>query len=115
MLWNAQPSAIKWRSCSAQGPGARCAACGAQTPAAFPDWVAVPAQYGKRIGAVVLYLLQYQLLPEKRDNADREALTPRAFSSKLCKARRPFQHGWDISDPKGPSDSDDGAKNDKRT
>src|ERR1700733_4638204 len=44
----------------------RCAACGAQTRAAFPDWVAAPVQYGKRIGAFVLYLLHYQLLPEKR-------------------------------------------------
>jgi hypothetical protein len=26
----------------------------------------LPVQYGKRIGAVVLYLLHYQLLPEKR-------------------------------------------------
>jgi transposase len=28
--------------------------------------VTAPVQYGKRIGAVVLYLLHYQLLPEKR-------------------------------------------------
>ena len=46
--------------------GCRCAACGAQTRAAFPDWVTAPVQYGKRIGAFVLYLLHYQLLPEKR-------------------------------------------------
>jgi transposase len=46
--------------------GCRCAACGRQTRAAFPDWVTAPVQYGKRIGAVVLYLLHYQLLPEKR-------------------------------------------------
>jgi transposase len=44
----------------------RCGACGAQTRAAFPDWVTAPVQYGKRLGAVVLYLLHYQLLPEKR-------------------------------------------------
>src|SRR4029077_13572085 len=44
----------------------RCAACGAQTRARFPDWVTAPVQYGKRIGAIVLYLLHYQLLPEKR-------------------------------------------------
>src|ERR1700744_4269222 len=44
----------------------RCAACGAQTRAAFPDWVTAPVQYGERIGAFVLYLLHYQLLPEKR-------------------------------------------------
>ena len=44
----------------------RCAACGAQTRAAFPDWVSAPVQYGKRIGGFVLYLLHYQLLPEKR-------------------------------------------------
>jgi len=44
----------------------RCAACGAQTRAAFPDRVTAPVQYGKRIGAFVLYLLHYQLLPEKR-------------------------------------------------
>jgi len=46
--------------------GCRCAACGRQTRAAFPDWVTAPVQYGKRIGAFVLYLLHYQLLPEKR-------------------------------------------------
>lgn len=46
--------------------GCRCAACGSQTRATFPDWVSAPVQYGKRIGAVVLYLLHYQLLPEKR-------------------------------------------------
>jgi transposase len=44
----------------------RCAACGTQTRAAFPEGVAGPVQYGKRIGAFVLYLLHYQLLPEKR-------------------------------------------------
>jgi transposase len=32
----------------------------------FPDGVNGPAQYGTRIGAFVLYLLHYQLLPEKR-------------------------------------------------
>jgi len=44
----------------------RCAACGTQTRAAFPQGVTAPVQYGKRIGAFVLYLLHYQLLPEKR-------------------------------------------------
>jgi transposase len=44
----------------------RCASCGAQTRAAFPDGVTAPVQYGPRIGAFVLYLLHYQLLPEKR-------------------------------------------------
>src|SRR3954447_26944520 len=34
--------------------------------AAVPDGVSAPVQYGPRIGAVVLYLLHYQLLPEKR-------------------------------------------------
>jgi hypothetical protein len=37
-----------------------------QTRAAFPDGVTAPVQYGKRIGAFVLYLPHYQLLPEKR-------------------------------------------------
>lgn len=46
--------------------GCRCGACGAQTRAAFPDGVSAPVQYGQRIGAFVLYLLHYQLLPEKR-------------------------------------------------
>jgi transposase len=44
----------------------RCAACGMQTRAAFPEEIAAPVQYGARIGALVLYLLHYQLLPEKR-------------------------------------------------
>ena len=43
-----------------------CPACGTQTRASFPDWVNAPVQYGKRIGAFVLYLLHYQLLPEQR-------------------------------------------------
>ena len=44
----------------------RCAACGTQTRAAFPEGVTARVQYGKRIGAFVLYLLHYQLLPEQR-------------------------------------------------
>jgi transposase len=44
----------------------RCAVCGTQTRAAFPDGVTAPVQYGRRIAAFVLYLLHYQLLPEKR-------------------------------------------------
>jgi len=44
----------------------RCVACGSQTRASFPAWVTAPVQYGKRIGALVVYLLHYQLLPEKR-------------------------------------------------
>jgi transposase len=44
----------------------RCVACGIQTRAAFPEGVTAPVQYGQRIRAFVLYLLHYQLLPEKR-------------------------------------------------
>src|SRR5271154_6797227 len=44
----------------------RCEACGARTRAAFPAKVRVPAQYGARIAAFVVYLLHYQLLPEDR-------------------------------------------------
>ena len=44
----------------------RCPACGTQTRAAFPAGVSAPVQYGARITAFVLYLLHYQLLPEKR-------------------------------------------------
>jgi transposase len=44
----------------------RCVACGTQTRAAFPEGVSAPVQYGERIAAFVLYLLHYQLLPEKR-------------------------------------------------
>jgi transposase len=44
----------------------RCLSCGTQTRAAFPEGVTAPVQYGQRIGAFVLYLLHYQLLPEKR-------------------------------------------------
>jgi transposase len=37
-----------------------------RTRAAFPDGVTAPVQYGPRIAAFVVYLLHYQLLPEKR-------------------------------------------------
>jgi transposase len=43
-----------------------CARCGVQTQAPFPADVTAPVQYGQRVGAFVLYLLHYQLLPEKR-------------------------------------------------
>ena len=44
----------------------RCAGCGTHTRAAFPEGVAAPVQYGARIVAFVMYLLHFQLLPEKR-------------------------------------------------
>jgi len=44
----------------------RCAACGARTRAVFPEGVTAPVQYGGRIAALVVYLLHFQLLPEKR-------------------------------------------------
>lgn len=44
----------------------RCAACGRLARAAFPAGVTAPVQYGTRVAACVLYLLHYQLLPEKR-------------------------------------------------
>src|SRR3954447_7382985 len=44
----------------------QCAACGRQTRADFPAGVTAPVQYGTRVAAFVLYLLHYQLLPEKR-------------------------------------------------
>ena len=44
----------------------RCVTCGTRTRAAFPQGVSAPVQYGERISAFVLYLLHYQLLPERR-------------------------------------------------
>jgi transposase len=43
-----------------------CGNCGAETRAAFPEGVTAPVQYGARLAAIVVYLLHYQLLPEKR-------------------------------------------------
>jgi transposase len=43
-----------------------CGRCGTETRAAFPEDVTAPVQYGARLTAVVVYLLHYQLLPEKR-------------------------------------------------
>jgi len=43
-----------------------CARCGTPTQAAFPEGVAAPVQYGPRISAFVVYLLQGQFLPEDR-------------------------------------------------
>lgn len=44
----------------------RCGSCGMTTRAAFPEDVAAPVQYGARMAAFVVYLLHFQLLPEKR-------------------------------------------------
>ena len=43
-----------------------CAQCGKRTQAAFPEGVAAPVQYGRRICAVIVYLLHGQFLPEDR-------------------------------------------------
>ena len=66
----------------------RCAACGAQTWAAFPEGVTAPVQYGKRIGAFVVYLLHYQLLPEQR----LAALMADLFGIKLATATSACSH-----------------------
>lgn len=44
----------------------RCPTCGLGTRAGFPEGVAAPVQYGARLKAAVVYLLHYQLLPERR-------------------------------------------------
>jgi transposase len=43
-----------------------CAKCGVATRAAFPESVAAPVQYGPRVAGIVIYLLHFQFLPEKR-------------------------------------------------
>jgi transposase len=43
-----------------------CGNCGVETRAAFPEEVTAPVQYGARLAAVMVYLLHFQLLPEKR-------------------------------------------------
>lgn len=44
----------------------RCARCGGQTPAAFPEGVSALAQYGPRVKAAAVYLNVQQLIPEDR-------------------------------------------------
>ena len=44
----------------------RCGHCGTYTRASFPVAITGPVQYGARIGAMVVYLSHYQLLPEDR-------------------------------------------------
>jgi transposase len=43
-----------------------CPLCGERTPTTFPAGVAAPVQYGRRIEAVVVYLLHGHFLPEDR-------------------------------------------------
>jgi transposase len=44
----------------------RCAHCGGETKAAFPEGVVSPTQYGARIKAAAIYLNIQQLIPEDR-------------------------------------------------
>jgi transposase len=44
----------------------RCACCGTQTAAAFPDAVRAPVSYGPRVRAIVAYLLARQHIPVER-------------------------------------------------
>jgi len=46
--------------------GCQCPNCDTVTWASFPEDVKAPVQYGARICAFVIYLLNYQLLPEDR-------------------------------------------------
>jgi transposase len=43
-----------------------CPSCGQVTMAPFPDAVVAPVQYGTRIGAIAVYLVEQQLLPWAR-------------------------------------------------
>jgi transposase len=43
-----------------------CAQCGKRTQATFPEGVAAPVQYGRRISVMVVYLLHGHFLPEDR-------------------------------------------------
>jgi transposase len=44
----------------------RCACCGTETAAAFPDGVRAPVSYGPRVRAIVAYLLARQHIPVER-------------------------------------------------
>jgi transposase len=44
----------------------RCWSCGRTTKGSFPKDVRASVQYGARVRAVVVYLSQYQLLPDER-------------------------------------------------
>src|SRR5262249_62267044 len=44
----------------------RCPKCQTVTSAPFPEGVTAPVQYGARICAFVVYLLNYHFLPEDR-------------------------------------------------
>jgi transposase len=44
----------------------RCVGCGTATRASFPEVVSAPVQYGARIAAFVVYLANYQFVPEDR-------------------------------------------------
>jgi transposase len=51
-----------------------CPKCGTQTRADFPPEIAAPVQYGSRVTAFVVFLLQAQFLPERRVAATMAAL-----------------------------------------
>ena len=44
----------------------QCEECGETTKAAFPEQVKAPVQYGERMIGFIVYLLQYQYIPEYR-------------------------------------------------
>lgn len=44
----------------------RCAKCGKEKRAAFPEDLTAPVQYGPRIAGIVVYLLHFQFLREQR-------------------------------------------------
>ena len=69
-----------------------CARCGEPTRASFPEAVAAPVQYGKRIGAFLLYLLHYQLLPEKRLGVFRNRRRKQDVLRLLIDATVPFSN-----------------------
>jgi len=63
MDWSRTPVRILRTRSAASSPSNHRAT---PTRAAFPEGVSATVQYGQRIAAFVLYLLHYQLLPEKR-------------------------------------------------
>jgi transposase len=60
------PEPQPWVVTEHRAHSCRCGQCGRSTRASFPDGVTAPVQYGARIAAFVVYLLQCQFLPEDR-------------------------------------------------
>ena len=86
--------ALKLEVVEHQAESKRCPGCRQTTKGQFPETVGQPVQYGERIKALGVYLMNYQLLPYERTTEVLGDLFGCSMSAGCTGQRRRVPRAW---------------------